>query len=177
MAFSPIPAVGLREEELKQKVPGSQKRRWIEGSKSPLVARGCSVPKPGGNKWRLVIDFSYWYSCLEGLEFPLPVIEDLLQPEHGNHLWTFLNHENGFQQIPLTKQSCPCTAFCTPWGVYQWKVLPIGVNKGPQVYQRMVTHCIRPLHPSVRAYIDHLLVGTPPPRLSGVRVSSCTVVP
>ena len=178
VAFSPIRAVGLREEALKEKVQGFEKRGWIEGSKSPWVARGFLVPKPGVNKWRLVIDYWYLNSCLEGHEFPLPVIEDLLQRQHGNHLWTILDLEDGFHQMPLTEESRPLTAFCTPWGVYQWNVLPMGVKVGPQVYQRMVTHCIRHLPPSVRAYIDDLLVGTPPSKASrgkGKLLDSCAL--
>ena len=52
VAFSPIRAVGLREEALTEKVQGLEKRGWIEGSKSPWVARGFLVPKPGVNRWR-----------------------------------------------------------------------------------------------------------------------------
>ena len=167
MAFIPIHAVGLQEEALKEKVQDLGKRGWIEGSKSPWVVRGFLVPKPWVNKWRLVIDYRYLNSCLEGHEFPLPVIEDLLQPQHGNHLWTILDLEDGFHKMPLTEESRPLTAFCTPWGVYKWKVLPMGMRVGPQVYQRMVIHCIRHLLPSVRPCIDDLLVGTPSSKASG----------
>ena len=59
------------------------------------------------------------------------VIEDLLQRQHQNHLWTILNVDDGFHQMPLTEQSPPLTAFCTHSGVYQWNVLPIGVKVGP----------------------------------------------
>ena len=34
------------------------------------------------------MDYRYLNSCLEGHEFPLPVIGDLLQGQAGNHLWT-----------------------------------------------------------------------------------------
>ena len=105
-AFSAMRAVGLREEALKEKVQEFDTRGWIKGSKSPLVARGFLVPKPGLNKGRLVIDYRYLKSCLKGHEFPLPVIEDLLQLQHGNHLWTVLNLEDGFYQMPLTEESC-----------------------------------------------------------------------
>ena len=80
--------------------------------------------------------------------------------------------------MPLTEESRPLTAFCTPWGVYQWNVLPMGVKLGPQVYQRMVTYCIRHLPPSVRAYIDDPLVGTPPSKASrgkGKLLDSCAL--
>ena len=118
MAFSAIKAVGLREEALKEDVQGSEKIRWIEGSKSPWVAPGLLVPKPGPKKWRLVIDYRYLNSCLKGHELPLLVIEDLLQRGHGNHVWTILDLDDGFHHMPLTEESRPLTAFCTPRGVY-----------------------------------------------------------
>ena len=118
VAFGPIRAVGLREEALKEKVQGFEKRGSIEGSQSPWVARGFLVPKPGVNKWRLDIDYWYLNSCLEGHEFPLLVIEDLLHQQHGSHLWTILDLEDGFHQMPLTEESRPLPAFCAPWGVY-----------------------------------------------------------
>ena len=71
--------------------------------------------------------------------------------------------------MPLTEESRPLTGFCTPWKVYQWTVLPMGVKVRPQVCQRMVTHCIRHLPPSARAYVDYVLVGTPPSKASRVK--------
>ena len=67
---------------------------WIVRSHSAWVARGFLVPKPGTTKWRLVINYRYLNTCLEGHEFPLPVIEGLLQGQAGNHLWTLLDPEN-----------------------------------------------------------------------------------
>ena len=168
----------IREEALKEKVHGVEKRGWVEGCKSPWVAREFLLVKPGVNKWRLVIDYRYLNSCLEGHELPLPVIEDPLQRQHRNRSWTILGLEDGFHQMPLTDESRPLTAFCTPWGVYQWNILPMGVKVGPHVYQTMVTNWIRHLLPSVRAYIDDLLVGTPPFKSSrgkGKLLDSCAL--
>ena len=80
--------------------------------------------------------------------------------------------------MPLTEESGQLTAFCIPRGVYQWNVMPMVVKVGPQFYQRMVTHCIRHLPPSVRAYIDDLLVDTPPSKASrgeGKLLDSCAL--
>ena len=95
-----------------------------------------------------------------------------------SHLWTVLDLDDGFHQMPLTEERRPVTAFCTAWGVHQWGILPMGVKVGPQVYQRMVTHCIRHLPPSVRAYIDDLPVGNPPSKASrgkGKLLDSCAL--
>ena len=43
----------------------------------------------------------------------------------------------------LEESSRSMTAFITPFGVYEWKVLPMGVKVGPQVFQRLVAWVVR----------------------------------
>ena len=74
-ADKPICAVGLREEAMRRKIKEFQGKGWIVPSQSHWVSRGFLVPKPGTNKWRLVIDYCYLNTQLRGCEFPLPVIE------------------------------------------------------------------------------------------------------
>ena len=56
------------------------------------------------------------------------------------------------------------TAFCTPAGTFEWKVLPMWVEAGPQAFRRLVSWCVGRLKPHIRAYIDDTLVGTQPTR-------------
>ena len=77
------------------------------------------MPRPGVNKWRLVIDYRYFKSCLEGDALPLPVIEDVVQRQHRNHLCSILHFEIGFDQMPVTEEGLLPMAFCTPRVVYQ----------------------------------------------------------
>ena len=178
VAFKPIRTVGLGEEALKENVQGFEERGWTEGSKSPLVGRRFLVLQPGVSKWRLVIDYEYLNECLKGHELPLLVIEDLMEREHGNRLWTILDSSTGSTQMPLTEESCLLTAFCTPLGVYQWNALAMGLKRGPQAYQRMFTHCIRNLPTLVGAYIDDLPVGASPSKASmakGKVLDSCVL--
>ena len=41
------------------------------------------MPEPNG-KWRIVIDYLYVNTQLNGHDFPLPVIEDMLLRQQGN---------------------------------------------------------------------------------------------
>ena len=162
-ACKAIRVVGIREQVLKEKCQEFLDKGWIRESHSNWVARGFLVPKPGVNKWRLVIDYRYLNSCLKGHEFPLPVIEDTLLSQAGNHLWTLLDLEDGFHQMPLEESSRFLTAFCTPFGVFEWNVLPMGVKVGPAAFQRMVSWCLAHHQvPGARAYIDDILTGTRP---------------
>ena len=95
-ADKPILAVGLGEEAMREKIKEFQEKGWIVPSQSHWVSRGFLVPKPGTNKWRLVIDYRYVNTQLRGCEFPLPEIEDLFVKQAGNQLWTLLDLEDGF---------------------------------------------------------------------------------
>ena len=103
-AWNTVRAAGIKEEEMNKTIKGFLVKGWIVRSHSAPVARRLLVPKPGTNKWRLVINYRYLNSCLEGHEFPLPVIEDLLQGQAVNHLWTLLDLADGFHQMPLLEE-------------------------------------------------------------------------
>ena len=51
------------------------------------------------------------------------------------------------------------TAFVTPWGIYEFTVLPMGVKNGPAMFQRMIMWVLRDLSQAC-VYIDDVLIGT-----------------
>ena len=71
--------------------------------------------------------------------------------------------EDGFHRMHLEDPSCSWTAFIMPFGVYEWKVLPMGVKVGPQVFQRLVAWVVRNCCTTGR-YIDNVLTCTGVPR-------------
>ena len=154
-ADKPIRAVGLREGAMREQIKEFQEKGWIVPSQSHWVSWGFYVPKPGTKKWHLVIDYRY-------VNTQLPVIEDLFVKQARNQLWTLLDLEDGFHQMPLSERSRQYTAFCTPFGVFEWWVLPIEVRVGPQAFQRMVSDCLKSLQPHTHIYIDDQLTGTRP---------------
>ena len=157
-AAKPIRAVGLRETMLQQKLKDFESRGFLrEAQANPQwVSRCFLVPKPGSNKWRLVIDYRWLNSQLKGKNFPIPVIEDQLANQSGNFLFTLIDLEDGFHQMHLEEDSKHLTAFGTPFAVFEWNVLPMGVKVGPAAYQEMVQHITKKC-PSSRPYIDDIL--------------------
>ena len=108
---------------------------------SGWCSRAFLVPKPNG-KWRLVIDYRYVNTQIKNYNFTLPVIEDQLIKQSRNHLWTIVDLENGFHQMPLHEDSKKYITFSTPFGSFQWNVLPMGIKIAPQAFQRMVADCL-----------------------------------
>ena len=131
-------------------------------SQSSWVSRGSLVQKPGTKEWRLVIDYWYANTQVRGCEFSLPVIEDMFVKQAENQLWTLLDLEDGFHQMPHSECSRQYTAFCTPFGVLECRILPMGVKVGPQAFQGAMSDCLKLLQPHTHIYIDDLLTGTGP---------------
>ena len=48
----------------------------------------------------------------------------------------------GFWQIPLTDRAKEISAFVTPDGLYQYKVMPFGMKNSPATFQRLINMII-----------------------------------
>ena len=90
------------------------------------------------------------------------MIEDLLQGQAANHVWTLLDLQDGFHQIVLLEECRHLTASCTSTGTFGWKVLPMGFKVGQQAFQRLVSWCVGRLKPHIRSYIEDILVSKRP---------------
>ena len=157
-ADKPIRAVGERQKALWDEILKFKDRGMLRDAKGQphCVARAFLVPKPGRNDWRLVIDYRHLNSCLKGNSFLLPVIEDQIANQEGNFIFSIIDLEDGFHQMDLEESSKHLTAFCTPFGIFEWNVFPMGVKVGPAAYQQMVQYVARNC-PLPRPYIDDIL--------------------
>ena len=48
----------------------------------------------------------------------------------------------GHWQVPLSEQAKVISAFATPDGLYQYKVMPFGMRNVPATFQQMINHII-----------------------------------
>lgn len=162
LAKRPFRTLGERELALKGFIEKFKERGWIRDSKSPWAAQAFIVPKPpklGVKQWRLVVDYRYLNSQTKELPFPLPLIENLIGQQSLNRIWSILDLEDGFHQMHLDEDSRQYTAFTTPWGHFEWTVLPMGVKNGPSLFQRMIQWILQDVENAV-AYIDDVLIGS-----------------
>ena len=59
-------------------------------------------------------------------DYPLHWIDDQIDSMRGSAWFTALDLKKGYHQMNLDTGSREHTAFTTPMGLYQWKVLPMG---------------------------------------------------
>ncbi len=69
-----------------------------------------------------------------------------------------LDLTKGYWQVPLSDDAKPKTAFSTPSGHWQYRVLPFGLHGAPATFQRLMDVLLRPHQPYAAAYLDDVVV-------------------
>ena len=97
----------------------------IEESQSNWSSPCILVPKHDGG-FRFCTDFRKVNDKKKFDTSPIPIIPDCLD-QIGKFVSTF-DMLNGYWQVPLTLRAREISAFVTPSGLYQYKVMPFGMK-------------------------------------------------
>lgn len=90
---------------------------------SPIVL----VPKKDGTL-RFCIDFRYLNAVSNFDPYPMPRIDDLVERVGRARYITTLDLSKGYWQVALAQEAKEMTAFRTPFGTYQFRVMPFGLQ-------------------------------------------------
>ena len=112
-------------------------RGLIELSSSPWSSP-IVLAKTKDGEWRFCVDYRRLNAITTKDIYPLPRIESTLARLHGADLFTIMDLERGYWQIPLKESDREKTAFTTADGLYQFLVMPFGVCSKPGTFQRMM---------------------------------------
>ena len=131
-------------------------RGHIQPSTSPFSAPIFFVKKKDGSL-RMVVDYRALNKMTVKNRFPLPRIDDLLDKLQGAKYFSSLDLMSGYHQIPIQELDVPKTGFSTPFGHYEFKVLPFGLSNAPGTFQSVINSIFRQ-HGFVLAYMDDIMV-------------------
>ena len=131
--------------EVKSQVQDLLERGLIEPSTSAYGAPILFVKKKTG-ELRMVVDYRALNKLTVKNRYPLPRIDDLFDKLHGAQCFTSLDAASGFHQILLKPKDRPKTAFRTPFGHYQFKVLPFGLTNSPATFQTVMNKLFDQAH-------------------------------
>ena len=91
--------------------------------------------------------------------FPLPRIDDTLDSLAQSRYFTALDLASGYWQVRMHPASQEKTAFATPSGLYEFRVMPFGLCNSPATFQRLMENVLSGLtKKSCMVYIDDVLV-------------------
>jgi hypothetical protein len=149
----------LEYRELEKQVTTFLKAGILEVSQSPYGAHVLFVPKPNGRGLRLCVDYQALNSTTIKNRCTIPRIDELLDAVSGSQYFTSLDLTSGYHQILIFEEDRPKTAFRTPFGHFQFKVLIEGLTNAPATFQTVMNSIFAPyLKRFVVVYFDDILI-------------------
>ncbi|RUS90147.1 hypothetical protein EGW08_002114 [Elysia chlorotica] len=124
-------------EAINKEVDAMLKADIIEPSESAYSSPIVLVKKPSG-EYRFCNDFRRLNAVSRDDAEPMPEIDAIMSNLSGSKYFTKLDLTKGYWQVPLEEKTKPLTAFSTPKGLYQYKVLSFGLKGSPATLNRMM---------------------------------------
>nr|XP_014351839.1 PREDICTED: RNA-directed DNA polymerase homolog [Latimeria chalumnae] len=129
----------------------------IEESKSEWNSSVVLVPKPDGSI-RFCADYRKLNAMSKFDAYPIPRVEELLERLSAAQYLTTLDLTKGYWQIPLAPASREKTAFSTPFGLFHFRKMPLGLHGAPATFQRLMDKVLSPHKEYAAAYIDDVII-------------------
>jgi hypothetical protein len=130
---------------------------WVQESQSRFASPVLFVPKADGTM-RMCIDYRAINRITEKDRYPLPYIDDLLERLHGSKWFTKLDLADGYHQLRIHAADWCKTAFITPEGLWEYKVIPFGLANAPAAFMRHMHKVLEKHRAFVVIYVDDILI-------------------
>ena len=146
----------MKKELLDKEVQYMLKNDIIEESQSNWSSPCILVPKHDGG-FQFCTDFRKVNDKTKSDSFPIPRIADCIDQIGNAKFVSTFDMLKGYWQVPLTQRAREVSAFVTPSGLYQYKVMPFGMKNAPATFQRMVNKLVRDID-GCEGYIDDVVI-------------------
>ena len=114
------------------------------------------VPKKSGSVC-ICVNFRQLNESVLREIHPLPTVDETLAHMSGARVFSKLDANCGFWQIPLAENSRHLTVFITPFGRYHFNKLPFDISSAPEHFQRRMSNILSG-HEGVLCHIDDVFV-------------------
>jgi hypothetical protein len=91
--------------------------------------------------------------------YPLPRVEDILADAGWRKIWSKMDMTNRFFHTRMHPDSITLTVITTPFGLYEWMVMPMGLRNSPPIHQQRVANALRELIGKIcHIYLDDIVI-------------------
>ncbi len=145
-------------EEIRAQLDVMLENAVIQPSASPWAAPVILEDKKDGTK-RFCVDFRKLNAVTTRDSYPMPRIDDMLDLLGQSLYFSTMDLTNGYWQVPIAKQDVQKTAFITPFGLFEFLVMPFGLANAPATFQRLMDSVLAGLkwHECL-VYLDDIIV-------------------
>jgi hypothetical protein len=146
----------IKREKLSAEVKYLLQNELVSGSNSPWSSPCIMVPK-SDNSMRFCTDFRKVNAVTKTDSYPIPRMDDCIDRVGRAKFVSKFDLMKGYWQVPLTKRAVEVSAFVTPDGLYEYKVMPFGMKNAGATFQRMMNSVIMGLD-GCDVYIDDVVI-------------------
>eukprot|EP00731_Ephydatia_muelleri_P022383 Em0014g974a len=145
------------KELVKKELEDMLENDIIETTSSEWASPIVMVKKKDGSL-RMCVDYRRLNAVSHIDAYPMPRIDDLIDGLGNARLISTLDLTRGYWQLPVAEKDRHKTAFTTPYGQFQFKMLPFGLSGAPSSFQRLMDNLIKGCEGFASAYLDDLVV-------------------
>jgi hypothetical protein len=116
------------------------------------------VKKKNG-KWRMCIDFTDLNKACKMDDFPLEMVDKIVDDAANSEMLSLLDMFSGYYQIRVRREDEEKTSFNTPFGTFCFVRMPEGLKNAGCTFSRMIAIVLHPqLRRNILAYVDDIVV-------------------
>ena len=151
--------VGYEERrEITKQVNEMLEKNILEFSDSPWSSPVVLVRKKD-RTLRFCVDYRKLNAETKKDNYPLPRIDDALDRLSGAKFFTSVDCDQAYHQVEMEEADKEKTAFITPDGLYQFKVMSFGLRNAPATFQRLMDFVLGKLKWSIAVvYLDGVVI-------------------
>ena len=154
----PRPLNPTSRVELEKQLKEMMDHDMIQPSRSEFACPVVLVKKKNGSI-RFCCDFRRLNDVTRRDSYPLPKINELINTLSGAKLFTTLDFRSGYHQVALKPEDRHKTAFAAQFGLFEWKVMAMGLCNSPGSFSRLMDLVMIGLNwHGVLVYLDDLLI-------------------
>lgn len=148
-------------QEVQEHISKLLKKGIIQESESAYASPVVVVRKSDGSI-RLCVDYRKLNLKTKKDAFPLPRIDESFDALKGAKYFSTIDLASGYHQVAMDEKDRQKTAFTTPFGLFEYVRMPMGVCNGPATFQRLMQATMSDLIFDIMlVYLDDILVYSP----------------
>ncbi|UYV83886.1 hypothetical protein LAZ67_X000509, partial [Cordylochernes scorpioides] len=130
----------------------------VQPSESPWASPVVLVRKKDGSV-RFCVDYRGLNKMTKKDVYPLPRVDDALDCLKGANIYSTIDLKAGYWQIGIDEADREKTAFITPDGLFEFKVMPFGLCNAPATFERMMDNLLKGLRWTIcLCYLDDVVI-------------------
>ena len=112
--------------------------------------------KDGGQ--RMCVDYRGLNTVTNENKYPLPHIEVLFERLKGARVFSKIDLQSGYNQIPVREEDIEKTTFSTMYGHYEFRVMSFGLTNMTPYFMETMNNMLQGLEEFVVVFIDDILI-------------------